>query len=150
MARPSNIRVFPTFTDVAFFAGEDFSCTLTFKNVAEPSPSSSNSSLGPSETQRGKRVGNQIGGPWLSDAGRSASEGVPGHEIARPKGLRHMRSRSTVGGSASSETARSSNLQPSHNRTQSLATSSTSTEPAAPTPPKAPKDKPEGNIGLKI
>jgi hypothetical protein len=142
MAQSSNIRVFPTFPDAAFFSGEEFSCTLTFKNVAESSPLSSSTSLVSPDLQKGSALGTLFGGPWLSDAGRSASEGVPADPV-RPKGLRHMRSRSTVG-SNPSESVRTTSLQRNHSRTQSLAVSPSSTEPTTPVPPKPQKEEPEG------
>jgi len=145
MSRPSNIRVFPTFTDTAFFSGEEFSCTLTFKNIAEPSSSSSSSSsLSPPGNGRlpNKRSGSYNSGEWINDTTRLASRGLS-NEPGKSRGLRHVRSRSTVGGT-NSENTRSNNMQRSHSRTQSLLVSSTTVESPAPLASMPQTDKFEG------
>ena len=118
----SNIKVFPSFSDTAFFSGEDFSCTLTFKNVAEPSPASSNTSLSQS---RGTKIGadNNLskftGVETMADAGRSASEGggvVSPERTTSP----HSRSYSTVGHSGA-ERSNFNYLLRNHGRSQSVA-----------------------------
>ena len=118
----SNIKVFPSFPDTAFFSGEDFSCTLTFKNVAEPSPASSNTSLSQS---RGTKIGadNNIskftGVETMAAAGRSASEGggvVSPERTTSP----HSRSYSTVG-HRGAERSNFNHLLRNHGRSQSVA-----------------------------
>jgi hypothetical protein len=76
----SNIKVIPSFPETAFFSGDEFNCTLTFKNVADPSPSSLSSSIPKYENlRRGSRILNSKRpyAEWLSERGRSASEGLP-------------------------------------------------------------------------
>src|SRR5271168_3652033 len=51
---PSNIQVFPTFPETAFFSGEEFTCVLTFKNVAEVPSSSSGRGLAPNDAVKGR------------------------------------------------------------------------------------------------
>ena len=127
---PSSIKVFPLFPDTAFFSGEEFICTLTFKNVAEPSPASSAASLSPVlGLKNAGRNGNPrfAGVEWMAEAGRSASDGVgtaPGARILSP----HSRSFSTVG-QGGAERPRSNNTQRNHARSQSMAVSPVSTEP---------------------
>jgi hypothetical protein len=116
----SNIKVFPSFPETAFFSGEEFTCTLTFKNVSEPSPSSSTTSLAPFEGL--SRIVNSkfasAGAEWLAESGRSASEGVPGHRPSSHE--RHM----SVPGSEE-ERSRSTSSQQSHGRSQSVVLSPT-------------------------
>ena len=140
----SNIKVFPAFTETAFFSGEEFSCTLTFKNVAETSPSSSNNSLSPHENQRDTvaRGMQRTGATWMVDTGRTVSEGAK-YDPSRPKGLRHARSRSTVGGNGS-EHSRSSSVQKSHSRSQSVAETLAPTDIAPPVIHRLVTDKSEG------
>lgn len=140
----SNIKVFPTFTETAFFSGEEFSCTLTFKNVAETSPSSSSNSLSPHENQRDTVAQGvqRMGATWMVDTGRTVSEGAK-YDPSQPKGLRRARSRSTVGGNGS-ENYRSSSVQKSHSRSQSVAGNSTPTDIAPPIIHRPVTEKSEG------
>jgi len=126
---PSSIKVFPSFPDTAFFSGEDFICTLTFKNVAEPSPTSSETSLSAGlevNNADGNNRSKFAGVEWMADAGRSASEGVgttPGARILSA----HTRSFSTVG-QGGVDRARPNNVQRNHMRSQSMAVSTVFTE----------------------
>jgi hypothetical protein len=135
-----NIKVFPSFRDTAFFSGEEFSCTLTFKNVAEPSPSSSTASLGPVENMTsGSRIMHalQSGMDWMVDSGRSASEGLPAADVERPL---HGRSMST---SSRNELHRSTSSQRIHGRSQSAIL------PPSPVPSEPPKSKQGAKPGGK-
>lgn len=128
---PSNIRVFATFPETAFFSGEGFSCILTFKNVAEPSPSSSTTSLAPLEEMKtGSRIiSPKYAGPeWMAEAGRSASEGVPVSPQARGPSP-HGRSMSTTG-LTEQHIPRSRSIRRNHERTLSEIVSSEPVESA--------------------
>jgi len=78
----SNIVVVASFPESTFFSGEEFFCTLTFKNVAsqhQTSPSSSTTSLTQFEQatdSSGPIQARQLGAEWMAESGRSASEGV--------------------------------------------------------------------------
>ena len=123
----SNIRVFATFPETAFFSGEAFSCILTFKNVAEPSPSSSTTSLAPLEEMKpGSRIINpKYAGPeWMAESGRSASEGVPVSPQVRGPSP-HGRSMS-VTGQTGQHIPRSRSIRRNHERTRSEMVSSES------------------------
>jgi hypothetical protein len=120
----SNIRVFPTFTDTSFFAGEDFTCTLTFRNVAEPSPSSSATSLSTVEGVKNGTGNGDLklaGAEWMVEMNRSISEGGP---PAPGTGAisSHSRSMSTAGHSQL-DRPRLPRTQRSHGRSQSAAVS---------------------------
>ena len=116
----SNIKVFPSFPETAFFSGEEFTCVLTFKNVSEPSPSSSTTSLAPFEGL--SRIVNSkfagAGAEWMAESGRSVSEGVPGQRPSSHE--RHM----SVSGSEE-ERSRSIISQRSRGRSQSVVVSPT-------------------------
>lgn len=132
----SNIKVFPSFPDTAFFSGEEFSCTLTFKNVADPSPSSSSTSLTRIEESRnGSRLVNSklAGAEWMVDSGRSASEGGPAGSPRVHRPSPHGRSMSTVG---KGDRARSisPNSQKSHGRSKSVAVSPGAISPGTASP----------------
>jgi hypothetical protein len=116
----SNIKVFPSFPETAFFSGEEFSCILTFKNVSEPSPSSSITSLAPFEGV--SRIFNSkfagAGTEWMAESGRSASEGVPGW---RPSHERSV----AVAEKSGEKRSRSTSSQRGHGRSQSIVLSPT-------------------------
>jgi hypothetical protein len=129
----SNISVFPIFTDTAFFSGEDFSCTLTFRNVAEPSPSSSATSLSAVEgVQNGAGNGDLklSGAEWMVEMGRSVSEGVPIGQTRRTLAT-HNRSMSTAG-HHQTDRPRLPRSQRSHGRSQSAAVSRSPTKSPKP------------------
>jgi hypothetical protein len=131
----SNVKVFPSFPDTAFFSGEEFSCTLTFKNVAEPSPSSSSTSLTRLEGgSNGSRIVNSkfAGGEWMVEIGRSASEGLAGLPTAKRMSP-HGRSMSTVG-KREGDRSRSPSLQKSHGRSKSVVVSPSAISPGSPAP----------------
>ena len=118
----SNIKVFPSFPETAFFSGEEFTCILTFKNVSEPSPSSSTTSLAPFEG--GSRIVNSkfaagAGAEWMTESGRSASEGVPGRRPSPHE--RHI----SVAGKSGEGRSRSTSSQRGHERSQSVVVSPT-------------------------
>ena len=119
----SNIKVFPSFPETGFFSGEEFTCILTFKNVSEPSPSSSPTLLAPFEggnrIVNSKFAGDVAGAEWMAESGRSASEGMPGQ---RPSS--HERSMSVTGKSAE-DRSRSKGSQRSHGRSRSVVVSPT-------------------------
>jgi hypothetical protein len=132
MSPPSSIRVFPAFSETAFFSGEELTCTLTFTNVAEVPSSPVLSDTG--GRRRNGSVTPVLGslarvGEWMSERGGSTSEaGVLPKASAsvlpvggRVKRLLHRRSRSTLGNKE--ENGKSGRT---HSRTQSLAVSSTS------------------------
>lgn len=133
----SNIKVFPSFPETAFFSGEEFTCVLTFKNVSEPSRSSSTTSLAPFEV--GSRIVNSkfagAGAEWMAESGRSASEGVPGR---RPSS--HERNMSVTGKSGEGRSS-STGSQRGHGRSQSVVLS--------PTTPTAVKFEPSNSIDEK-
>ena len=132
----SNIKVFPSFAETAFFSGEEFSCILTFKNVAEQLPSSSSTSLTRIEEGRNEsRIVHSkfAGAEWMADSGRSASEGpaVP------PRGKRpspHARSLSTVGKSEDDRSRPPSGSHKIHGRSNSVAVSTSTVSPSTPLP----------------
>jgi hypothetical protein len=130
----SNIKVFPSFQETAFFSGEEFSCILTFKNVAEPSPSSSATSL--EGIKNGSRIVNTkfTGAEWMVESGRSVSEGVPGM-VAGGRSISHERSMSTTIEKSEEDRARSKTLRRSHGRSQSVV--------ASPTTPNSTKLEPQ-------
>ena len=139
----SNVKVFPSFPETAFFSGEEFSCILTFKNVAEPSPSSSATSLEGIKTD--SRIVNTkfTGAEWMVESGRSASEGVPGM-VAGGRSISHERSMSTTIGKSEEDRARSKTARRGHGRSRSVVASPTTPnsvnyEPQSP----AVKQKPE-------
>lgn len=129
----SNIKVFPSFSDTAFFSGEEFRCTLTFTNVAERSPASSTTSL---SQARGIKIGTDNSGSRfagvesMADVGRSASEGGGVVSLGRATSP-HARSYSTVGHNGA-ERSRSSNSLRNHGRSQSVAELSAFSEPMGP------------------
>ena len=131
----SNIKVFPSFPETAFFSGEEFSCTLIFKNVAEPSPSTSSTSLTRLEGGgNGSRIVNSklAGAEWMADSGRSASEGP----VISPRGKKlslHGRSMSTFGKNEG-EKSRSPSAQKTHGRSKSVVISPTTASPNPPGP----------------
>jgi len=132
----SNIKVFPSFPETAFFSGEEFSCTLTFKNVAELSPSSSSTSLTRIEGgSNGSRLLNSkfAGGEWMVDSGRSASEGPSGLPTTK-RISPHGRSMSTIGKSEGDSTRSPGSLK-SHGRSKSVVVSPSAISPGAPGPP---------------
>jgi hypothetical protein len=129
----SNIKVFPSFPETAFFSGEEFSCILTFKNVVPPTPSSSSATLTPLEgLKNGSRIVNSkiIGAEWMVERGRSASEGVlmsPGAE----RSSEHSRSLSTSGRTKGERKEKTSSSPGSHTRSQSVIVSPNSADTAA-------------------
>jgi hypothetical protein len=136
----SNIKVFSTFRDTAFFSGEEFSCTLTFKNVADPSSSASLSpSLGPLDKGSASRIVNALysGAEWMLDSGRSASEGAVGDSAGRPL---HGRSMSTAE-RPGLDRSRSNSWKPTHGRSQSVMLPPS---PVSIDPPKSKKATPSG------
>jgi hypothetical protein len=115
----SNIKVFSTFRNTAFFSGEEFSCTLTFKNVADPTSSPSSSlSLGPLERTGASRIVDALysGAEWMLDSGRSASEGAAADSAGRAL---HGRSMSTAE-RPGLDGSRSNSSQRIHGRSQSV------------------------------
>jgi hypothetical protein len=134
----SNIKVFPSFSHTTFFAGEELTCVLTFKNVAEPSPSSSTTSL--EGIKNGNRIFNSkfAGGEWMTEVGRSASD----------SGRLDLHERSlSTGGKNGEDRSRSKTSQRSHGRSQSVVVSST--PPISPifrTPNPAQNPKPESMV----
>jgi hypothetical protein len=115
----SNIKVFSTFRYTVFFSGEEFSCTLTFKNVADPTSSVPLSpSLGRLERTGASRIANVLysGAEKMLDSGRSASKGDAGGSAGR--GL-HGRSMSMAERSGL-DRSRSNNSQWIHGRSQSV------------------------------
>jgi hypothetical protein len=117
----SNIKVFPSFPETGFFSGEEFSCILTFRNVAEPEPSLSTTSLTPPEdVENGSRILNSkyAGVEWMSESGRSASEGLPlSPAVRRPSAPGRSLSTASQGGV---EKPTFSPLQGGHGRSQSV------------------------------
>jgi len=144
----SDIKVFPSFPETAFFSGEEFSCILTFKNVAEPSPSSSATSL--EGTKNGSRIVNTkfTGAEWMVESGRSASEGVPGM-VAGGRSVSHERSISTT---TEEDRSRSKTAQRSHGRSRSVVESPTTPNSAKFEPQRSPvkQKKLEGNYVLRF
>ena len=139
----SNIKVFPSFPETAFFSGEEFTCILTFKNVSEPSPSSSTTSLTPFEGV--SRIVNSkfagAGAEWMAESGRSASEGVPG---GRPSSHERHMSLADNG----KRRSRSSSSQRGHGRSQSVLLSPTTPTAVKFEQPDSIDEKREGNVLL--
>jgi hypothetical protein len=134
----SMIRVFPSFPETAFFSGEEFTCTLTFKNVAEPSSSTlapaflSPSLLDAGVSSASRLVHSKVGGEWMAESGRSASEGgVPVSAIAaagrRPSS--HERTMSSMQRARPNRSKSPGKLQPAHGRSQSVQVMSTTQKP---------------------
>jgi len=146
----STIRVFPSFPETAFFSGEEFTCTLTFKNVAEPSSPTvaaavlPASPLEPGVSSAGRLVRSKLGGEWMADSGRSASEGgmsVSGITAPRRTPSSHERTMSTIQ-RARQNRSTSPGTRQVHGRSQSVQVASAapkSTNFTKPTPP-APQD----------
>jgi hypothetical protein len=137
----SNIKVFPSFPETAFFSGEEFSCILTFKNVASSPPSSSSASFAPPEGLRnGSRIVNSkiAGAEWMAERGRSASEGFPmSPGVERPS--EHGRSSSTSGRTKRERKEKTSDSPNSHTQSQSVIVSPNSADS-----PSASDEKQEG------
>jgi len=144
----STIRVFASFPETAFFSGEEFTCTLTFKNVAEPSSSTvaaavlPASPLEPGVSSASRLVRSKLGGEWMAESGRSASEGgvpVSGAAAARRTPSSHERTMSTIQ-RARQNRSTSPGTSHVHGRSQSVQVTSAApkstnlTRPAPPAP----------------
>ena len=144
----STIRVFPSFPETAFFSGEEFTCTLTFTNVAEPSAAAF---LPPSPLDAGvsnasRLVHAKVGGEWMAESGRSASEGgvpVSGIAAAGRRPSSHERTMSSLQRARHNRSTSPGKRQPAHGRSQSVQVTSTTPNPldfAKPTRNPAPQE----------
>lgn len=69
----SGVKVFPSFAESAFFAGEELSCALTFKNIEPTNFTSARPRDGPEYTTT-PSISRFPGADWMFQSGRSASD----------------------------------------------------------------------------
>src|SRR5271163_2315707 len=99
----SNIQVFPSFPETAFFSGEEFTCVLTFKNVAEVPSSSSTQRLGPNDAVKGRSTVGNIEEGETEWNGEAEKGGVEGETLASGKRARSTPREQSTGGNSSDE-----------------------------------------------
>ena len=150
MSRPptSNIQVFPAFRETAFFSGEDLTCVLTFKNVAEVLTPSSAKGLGPSDTVKAtRRVGNLEEGHTKRNGEGERGTGSEGDPRASENSASGFSREQSTGGSSSDEqsTSKTNGMQRSHGRSQSAVITTTPLDlPLFKPPTPVVKEEPRG------
>ena len=143
---PSNIQVFPSFPETAFFSGEEFTCVLTFKNVAEVPSSSSSRGLTLNDAAKGRNRVENIEEGETEWNGESEKGVVDGGTLASAKSARSTPRERSTGGSSSDEqtTSRINGMQRGHGRSQSAVVTPTLAETPVFKLPSPAKQEPPG------